>query len=66
MGNSLRKAIIRGAENGMNIVELALCFTCHKDKVTHQQYLAFCSWAKKNESFYYWLRRRLNPAYKLA
>lgn len=64
MGDSVRKAIIRAAQNGMNVIELALYFTCHKDKVTHEQYLLFCRWVKRNENFYYWLRCRLNPKFR--
>lgn len=55
MTGSTRKAIIRGARHGFNIIELALYFTCHKDKITHKDYLSFCNWAKTHDNFYYWL-----------
>lgn len=59
MDIKIKKAIIRAAKHGLNIMEIALCFCLHKDKVTYKNYLAFCEWAKSNEEFYYWLVGRL-------
>lgn len=64
MRKHIRNAIINGAKVGLNIPELALYFCSNKDKVTHKDYMAFCSWAKSNEKFFYWLRSRLNVDYK--
>lgn len=60
MGLPVRKAIIRAARYGMNIPELAIYFCMNKQHVTHSEYIAFCNWTKEKDSFYYWLRRRLN------
>lgn len=64
MSVAIKKAIIRGARYGFNIPELAIYFTFHKDKITHNDYLGFCKWAKGNENFYYWLRKKLNAEYR--
>lgn len=60
MNDFIKRTIIKSAWIGYNIPELALEFCCHKDKITHEEYLAFCNWAKKNENFYYWLKKRLH------
>lgn len=64
MSGTVRVAIVSGARLGFNLVELALEFCNHK-YISHEEYLAFCSWAKHNSDFYYWLRSRLNARYRI-
>lgn len=59
MGKNVRKAIVRAAVLRLNIPEIALNFCINKHHLSHSQYLAFCTWAKKNEDFYYWLVNRV-------
>lgn len=59
MGKNVRKAIVRVAVLRLSIPEIALIFCINKARLSHSQYLAFCTWAKKNEDFYYWLVNRI-------
>ena len=64
MNNKIKTVIINAARAGFNLVEIALFFCGHKDKITHSEYLQFTKWAREKEQFYYWLRRRLNADYR--
>lgn len=59
MNGKIKTVILNGAKKGLNIPEIALYLCCHKDKITHREYLQFVKWAKQNSDFYYWLCNRL-------
>lgn len=63
MSEKLKHFIINAAKVGLNGPEMCLYLCSNKDKITHKEYLQFTKWLKKNELFYYWLRKRVNPEY---
>lgn len=65
MNSKIKTVIINAAREGYNLPELALYLTGNRDVVANaSEYLNFIKWAKGNEQFYYWLRSRLNAAYR--